>query len=113
MDSLFWDVSITGDIKNFVQISIFSNKTKIVEISKEFLVSPELLKHKKGRPHFWIAKNNLWCMVLSWKSKENYQNNKKKKLFLGKIFLRVFFFSLMNVASKFLLNNCLLGQKGF
>ena len=42
-------VNITGDIKNFVQILILLNKTKIVEI----FISRVILKAEKKRTTVW------------------------------------------------------------
>ena len=61
---LFCAVNITGDIKNFVSISISSNKTKIVEISGICNI-----ESKKGRSHFGIAKSTigiLWLINLEF-----------------------------------------------
>ena len=49
---LFCNVNFTRDIKNFGQILILVNKTKIVE------------KHKKDRPHFGNSKTkDTLCLL--------------------------------------------------
>ena len=66
---LFCAFNITGDIKNFVQLSILLNKSKIVEIWTKFFISRVInWKHKKGRSHFGNARTRgiLWLLSLEF-----------------------------------------------
>ena len=51
-DYLFGAIKITGDIKNYVPISILLNKTKIVEIKIKFFISLVILKAQKKQTTF-------------------------------------------------------------
>ena len=51
--AFFCATDITGDIENFVQISILLNKIKIVEIGTKFFISPVMLRAQKRQTTIW------------------------------------------------------------
>ena len=52
--------NITGDIKNFVQISTFLVLSNNIEIGTKFLISQVILTAQRGSQQFW----KLWVIVL-------------------------------------------------
>ena len=75
---LFCAVNITGDVKNFVQISIFLNKTKIVEIWTKIFKSLVIMKAQKSQ--ITLITDILWWLTENFSFKISF-TNKRRKLF--------------------------------
>ena len=76
MVSLFCAVNITGDIENFIQISILLYKTKIVHVLKKFFIFRVILKAQKKADHT-LEMPGLFCdysfikNVVKWRLQTN------------------------------------------
>ena len=61
--AFFCTVNISGDIKNFVQIAILLNKTKMVDISAKFFISWLTFKAQKRQTTFWKCQNQGYFVI--------------------------------------------------